>query len=66
MRERPHHHPCATCGEKVECSGSWEQNWDGFPEVICREFHQDRWPFLCEDCHTKAEADARAEQEAEV
>lgn len=54
MRIGPHHHPCQHCGAKTECSGTWEQNYDGFPEVICREFHLDggtlNADFLCETC----------------
>lgn len=40
-RCKPHHHPCQTCGAKTECGGTWEENYDGWPEVICREFHLD-------------------------
>jgi hypothetical protein len=37
---KPHHHPCQTCGAKTECGGTWEENYDGSPEVICLEFHR--------------------------
>ena len=57
-RVKPHHHPCQQCGAKSECPGTWEENYDGTPEVICREFHlldgginQD---FVCEGCHASA------------
>jgi hypothetical protein len=56
--QRPHRHPCFDCGILVECPGTWEENYDGFPEVICREYHQDGFinsDFVCEECH-----DARA------
>ncbi len=63
-----HHHPCADCGAKTECGGTWEENYDGFPEVICREFHLssgDTNPdFICHRCNEKqlaAEAKERAE-----
>lgn len=39
MRGKIHHHPCQACGVKTECGGDWEQNYDGSPEVVCREFH---------------------------
>lgn len=54
MRVKPHSHPCQSCGAKTPCSGTWEENYDGYPEVICPEFHgyggiidQD---FICEGC----------------
>jgi len=51
MRSAPHRHPCAICGVKVECPGEYEQNVDGEPEVICREFMDwNRREFLCQDC----------------
>src|SRR5262245_48935511 len=39
MRCKVHHHPCQSCGVKTECGGVYEQNYDGFPEVTCPEFH---------------------------
>jgi len=55
-----HHHKCADCGEKTECGGSWEENYDGSPEVICREYHQPGGfinpDFLCARCYDKAVA----------
>lgn len=64
MRIRPHHHPCARCGIKVECCGDLEQNYDGWPEWTCREYHHESGftaDFLCEDCaeyhHTQDEED---------
>lgn len=62
MRVAPHHHPCQDCGAKTECSGTWEENYDGTPEVICPEFHRligDVNPdFLCMRCE-----DLRAERQ---
>jgi hypothetical protein len=40
MRHGPHHHPCTTCRAPVECAGDLERNYDGWPEVICRAYHQ--------------------------
>jgi hypothetical protein len=59
-----HHHPCEDCGAKTECGGVWEQNYDGFPEVICPEYHKDGgWvEFVCETCHNKREADANPDR----
>lgn len=54
--KRIHHHPCQRCGKKAECPGEWEQNYDGFPEVICPEFHQNAGinpDFICEDCEAQ-------------
>ena len=48
-RVKPHHHPCAGCGAKTECPGTWEENYDGMPEVICREYHV-YVPFTCHVC----------------
>lgn len=54
MRIGPHHHPCGNCRAKVECCGEIQQNYDGFPEWICLDYHGhsgDTNPyFLCEDC----------------
>ena len=46
-----HTHPCQVCLTPVPCPGTWERNYDGFPEVICSEIH--RWsgytaPVFCE------------------
>lgn len=55
---RVHHHPCQACGKKTACGGTWEQNYDGEPEVICREFHLPNGTlnpdFICHDCNEKA------------
>lgn len=54
---KPHHHPCQDCGKKTECGGVYEENYDGFPEVICREFHLDggivNRDFICHECNEK-------------
>lgn len=54
-----HHHACATCRKKTECGGSWEENYDGEPAVICREYHLTNRTinpeFLCERCYLAAE-----------
>jgi hypothetical protein len=39
MRTRLHSHPCEHCETPVECSGEFERNHDGFPEVICSDYH---------------------------
>lgn len=70
-RVRPHHHPCADCGAKTQCGGTWEENYDGCPEVICPEYHLstscDPNPdFICEACEWKREDAAIADKQAEV
>jgi len=53
MTERTHTHPCATCGVKTECPGTYERNYDGWPEVACTVYHmrdEADPPFLCDDC----------------
>lgn len=58
-RVKPHGHPCADCKARVECCGTWEEN-DGFPEVICPEYHWDGGytnpDFVCDACHAKRHA----------
>lgn len=61
MRVAPHHHPCADCGTKTECPGTWEENYDGWPEVVCPEYHTASYPFTCEGCEWKREDAANAE-----
>lgn len=63
MRVKPHHHPCADCGAKTPCPGTWEENYDGEPAVICPEYHlttscTPNPDFVCEGCEWKRE-DAR-------
>lgn len=65
MRARPHSHPCVDCQTPVECCGDIEQNFDGWPPFTCHEYHLDGGStapeFRCEDCHNKAEAQAKAD-----
>jgi len=62
-----HHHPCQSCQVKLECGGTWTENYDGFPDVICPEFHRPggtiNQDFLCEECQLKAEASAPAQED---
>lgn len=64
-RQRIHTHPCRDCETPVECPGEWEQNVDGIPEVICREYHEEgggtNYDFVCDACEAKREAEWRAE-----
>ena len=54
MRARPHQHPCHRCQAPVECCGDIEQNYDGWPEFICREYHGPlgsiNADFMCDAC----------------
>jgi hypothetical protein len=63
-----HHHPCQDCGVKLECGGTWEENYDGFPEVVCREFHQPggtvNFDFVCEGCERVRAAQAQDDEDA--
>ena len=60
MRVKPHSHPCQRCGVKTECGGTWEENYDGIPPVICPEFHltggELNPDFICEACDAKGDA----------
>ncbi len=48
---RHHTHPCDRCHVESLCDGDLEANPDGWPEVVCIEFHtHNRSDFLCEDC----------------
>ena len=52
-----HTHPCCTCGQKVECNGTWERNDDGWPEAVCDFFHLERNCIVnCEACEEKQQA----------
>lgn len=51
--KRTHAHPCRHCEKPVPCSGNWEQNYDGWPDAICPEYHLATGEIedvLCEDC----------------
>jgi hypothetical protein len=53
-----HDHHCQECGVKTPCSGELFQNWDGEPEICCRDFHLDHGinrDFVCEGCEWKRE-----------
>ncbi len=62
-RVKPHHHPCMDCLAKTECPGTWEENYDGSPEVICPEFHMKdggiNTDFVCEACQMKRDDQAQ-------
>lgn len=50
-RDRPHSHPCAHCKSPLECHGELLRNFDGWPEVICHEYHVQSLLLLCEPCN---------------
>ena len=56
-RRRTHEHDCSTCGKPFECCGTLEQNYDGWPEVICRCYHVAYYT-TCAECQ---ERDAQPE-----
>jgi hypothetical protein len=53
MLQRPHKHTCEHCQQDVPCSGTYERNWDGWPEVICTAFDSllPGEPSVCQDCY---------------
>lgn len=57
-----HSHACQDCGADTPCVGTLVANVDGFPDVICQDFHQrdgtTHPDFICEGCQWKRE-DAR-------
>ena len=61
-RVNAHHHACQDCGIKTQCPGTWEENYDGFPEVVCPEFHISggiNTDFVCESCQFKRDDQAQ-------
>lgn len=54
MRVGPHSHPCAHCKTPVECEAELVRNYDGWPEVVCEDYHlvggATNPDWLCEDC----------------
>ena len=55
-RVAPHHHKCVDCGVKTECPGTWEENYDGWPEVICDDVDKRHNDPICDECYEKREA----------
>lgn len=62
-RTSPHCHPCERCGLETVCDGDLERNFDGWPLVVCRQFHVDvrSVEFLCETCVEQEAAEATAD-----
>ena len=56
-RHREHSHPCRSCGAKVPCRGRLIRNYDGFPEVICSDYHERYIRPECEACVEAAAAE---------
>lgn len=57
MTKRSHTHPCSECQRPVPCSGEPVDNSDGWPEVICSDYHVSNGTVAdvcCEDCYDKA------------
>ena len=60
---------------QTECPGTWEENFDGWPEVICDEVDKRHNEPICDECYEKRlateandalEAEAQDTQEAEA
>lgn len=49
-----HTHICKACCQELECDGALERNYDGFPAVICADYHE-RGMDICGDCLREAE-----------
>lgn len=49
-----HEHECKCCGKEFPCSGLLEPNFDGHPEVICRQYHEHGIDW-CVDCQERDE-----------
>jgi hypothetical protein len=60
-----HTHPCTTCKTPVECDGTYERNYDGWPEAVCDQYHQlvtpARW--LCLSCVMQMDQQEKADRE---
>lgn len=58
-RVKPHSHPCADCKRKTPCDGTWEENYDGSPEVVCDLYHMKNGhtdpDWVCDDCQLDRE-----------
>lgn len=57
---RAHTHPCSVCGKPARCEGTFERNYDGFPEVICLFYHLPGGQladYRCEDCEDLQQCD---------
>lgn len=54
MSRHAHEHPCQACGKPFSCSGTYERNYDGWPEVICVLFHKDGFDW-CQACRDKVD-----------
>jgi hypothetical protein len=67
MRIGSHKHPCDHCHTPTDCDGDTQENYDGFPEWICLDYHViSRSEFLCDACGEKAEAAYQADMAENV
>ena len=63
---------CYYCGQpmppdrrpSIYCSTAWEENFDGWPEVICDEADKRHHETLCEECYEKREAAEKDEAQS--
>lgn len=59
-RHDEHHHTCSRCGHRYPCHGPLEQNYDGWPEVICLAYHEGG-ETICEECGIDADEEREAD-----
>ena len=58
-KQRAHTHPCTRCKTEVHCPGTYERNYDGWPEAVCSYYHLhsgETEEVVCEACLEEGEA----------
>lgn len=64
-KSRLHVHQCVDCGTPVDCDGTLEQNYDGWPEVVCDWVDGYLQTPLCESCDDARQQAIRDEARVE-
>ena len=67
-RDRAHTHRCTSCNLDFECHADLSRNYDGWPEVVCDQYHIGNVT-VCEECYEQAKqrtaADLKEQDEEE-
>jgi hypothetical protein len=60
---RAHTHLCtsASCHRRFECHGTERENHDGWPRVICINYHE-LLQDICPECERRINGDGEAEE----